>query len=55
MGVAIESGLAQQGRIVGLNHVAVSVADYKGAIDFYGKQMGFARRFRFESRTARHI
>ncbi len=46
IGVSIESGLAQQARgpqrgsrvgvagsIVGLNHVAVSVADYKGAID----------------------
>ena len=33
-GVAIESGFAQQGRIGGLNHVAISVADYTGAIDF---------------------
>src|SRR5688572_25046447 len=41
IGIAIESGLAQQGRVVGLNHVAVSVSDYKGAIDFYGRQMGF--------------
>ena len=45
IGVAIESGLAQQGRIVGLNHVAVSVADYNGAIDFYGKKMGFGGVF----------
>ena len=47
IGVAIESGLAQQGRIVGLNHVAVSVSDYKGAIDFYGKKMGFREAFSF--------
>lgn len=47
VGVAIESGLAQQGRIVGLNHVAISVADYKGATDFYGKQMGFREAFSF--------
>jgi catechol 2,3-dioxygenase-like lactoylglutathione lyase family enzyme len=47
IGVAIESGLAQQGRIVGLNHVAVSVSDYKGAIDFYGRQMGFREAFSF--------
>lgn len=47
IGVAMESGLAQQGRIVGLNHVAISVADYKGAIDFYGRQMGFREAFSF--------
>ncbi len=47
VGVAMEAGLAQQGRIVGLNHVAVSVADYKGAIDFYGRQMGFREAFSF--------
>lgn len=47
IGIAIESSLAQQGRIVGLNHVAVSVADYKGAINFYGKQMGFREAFSF--------
>jgi glyoxylase I family protein len=47
VGVAIESGVAQQGQIVGLNHVAVSVADYKGAIDFYGRQMGFREAFSF--------
>jgi predicted enzyme related to lactoylglutathione lyase len=47
VGVAMESGFAQQGRIVGLNHVAVSVADYKGAIDFYGRQMGFREAFSF--------
>jgi glyoxylase I family protein len=47
VGVAIQPGLAQQGRIVGLNHIAVSVADYKGAIDFYGRQMGFRQAFSF--------
>jgi catechol 2,3-dioxygenase-like lactoylglutathione lyase family enzyme len=47
MGVAIESGLAQGGRIVGLNHVAVSVHDYKGVVDFYVKQMGFREAFSF--------
>src|SRR5918996_6441406 len=47
IGVAIQPGLAQQGRIVGLNHVAVSVADYKGATDFYAKQMGFREAFSF--------
>ena len=48
IGVALESGLAQQGRIAGLNHVAVSVSDYKGAIDFYGRQMGFRQAFAFQ-------
>jgi catechol 2,3-dioxygenase-like lactoylglutathione lyase family enzyme len=47
VGLTIESGLAQQGRIAGLNHVAVSVADYKGATDFYSKQMGFREAFSF--------
>ena len=47
VGVAIESGRAQQGRIVGLNHVAVSVADYAGATNFYGRQMGFREAFSF--------
>jgi catechol 2,3-dioxygenase-like lactoylglutathione lyase family enzyme len=45
--MAIRPGLAQQGRIVGVNHVAVSVADYAGATDFYGRQMGFREAFAF--------
>ena len=48
VGLTIESGFAQQGRIVGLNHVAVSVADYAAAIDFYGRQMGFRQAFSFK-------
>ena len=47
VGVAIESALAQQGRIVGLNHVAISVADYAAATNFYAKQMGFREAFSF--------
>ena len=47
VGLAVQPGWAQQGRIVGLNHVAVSVADYAGAIDFYGKRMGFREAFSF--------
>jgi len=47
VGLAIEAAFAQQGRIVGLNHVAVSVADYAGATDFYGRQMGFRQAFSF--------
>jgi len=47
VGLAIQPGRAQQGRIVGLNHVAVSVADYAGATAFYGKRMGFREAFSF--------
>ena len=47
VGAAMQPGLAQQGRIVGLNHVAVSVADYQGAVDFYSRQMGFRTAFAF--------
>jgi len=47
VGLSVQPGWAQQGRIVGLNHVAVSVADYAGAIEFYGKRMGFREAFSF--------
>jgi catechol 2,3-dioxygenase-like lactoylglutathione lyase family enzyme len=47
VGIAIESLLAQDGRVVGLNHVAVSVQDHKGAVDFYTRQMGFREAFSF--------
>jgi len=47
VGSAVQSALAQQGRIVGLNHVAISVADYAGATSFFGKQMGFREAFSF--------
>ena len=47
IGAAIQPALAQQGRIVGLNHVAVSVADYKAATDFYSTKMGFREVFSF--------
>ncbi len=47
VGLALQPAWAQQGRIVGLNHVAVSVADYQRATAFYGKQMGFREAFSF--------
>jgi catechol 2,3-dioxygenase-like lactoylglutathione lyase family enzyme len=47
IGAAIQPALAQQGRIVGLNHVAVSVADYNEATDFYSTKMGFREAFSF--------
>ena len=39
VGLAVQSGLAQQGRVVGLNHVSISVQDYAAATSFYAKQM----------------
>jgi catechol 2,3-dioxygenase-like lactoylglutathione lyase family enzyme len=48
IGAAMQPGFAQQARIVGLNHVAVSVADYKAAVDFYSRQMGFRPAFSFQ-------
>jgi catechol 2,3-dioxygenase-like lactoylglutathione lyase family enzyme len=47
IGMSIQSVLAQQGRIVALNHVAISVADYAAATRFYAKQMGFREAFSF--------
>jgi len=47
IGLAIPSVQAQQGRITGLNHVAVSVSDYAAATNFYGRQMGFREAFSF--------
>ena len=47
VGLAIQSAFAQEGRIRGLNHVAISVDDYAGATDFYGRKMGFREAFSF--------
>ena len=47
IGMSIQSVLAQQGRIVALNHVAISVADYAAVTRFYAKQMGFREAFSF--------
>jgi predicted enzyme related to lactoylglutathione lyase len=46
-GMTVQAALAQQGRIVALNHVAISVADYAAATRFYAKQMGFREAFSF--------
>jgi catechol 2,3-dioxygenase-like lactoylglutathione lyase family enzyme len=48
VGVVMQTGMAQQARIVGLNHVAVSVHDYKAATDFYSTKMGFREAFSFK-------
>jgi predicted enzyme related to lactoylglutathione lyase len=47
VGIAIDASRAQQGRIVGLNHVAISVADHAAATNFYAAQMGFREVFSF--------
>ncbi len=46
-GIGVESVLAQREGITGLNHVAVSVADYAAATDFYARRMGFREAFSF--------
>jgi catechol 2,3-dioxygenase-like lactoylglutathione lyase family enzyme len=47
IGVAVQSTVAQEGRIRGLNHVAISVDDYVGATEFYARKMGFREAFSF--------
>jgi catechol 2,3-dioxygenase-like lactoylglutathione lyase family enzyme len=47
VGVAMQYTFAQQARIRGLNHVAISVDDYAGATDFYGRKLGFREAFSF--------
>ena len=47
VGAATHSGWAQEPRIRGLNHVAVSVADYSAAVDFYARRLGFREAFSF--------
>jgi catechol 2,3-dioxygenase-like lactoylglutathione lyase family enzyme len=51
VGLTVQSVTAQQDRIVGLNHVAISVDDYDNATKFYGKQMGFREAFSFREPT----
>jgi glyoxylase I family protein len=47
VGITVQSAVAQQGRIVALNHISISVADYEAATRFYAKQMGFREAFSF--------
>ena len=47
VGVALQSGVAQDRRIVGLNHVALSVDNFDDAARFYSKTMGFPEAFAF--------
>jgi catechol 2,3-dioxygenase-like lactoylglutathione lyase family enzyme len=47
IGITVQSTVAQEARIRGLNHVAISVDDYAGATDFYARKMGFREAFSF--------
>ena len=47
VGVALESGLAQERPITGLNHVALSVENFDAASTFYAKTMGLKEAFAF--------
>jgi catechol 2,3-dioxygenase-like lactoylglutathione lyase family enzyme len=47
VGVALESGLAQERPITGLNHVALSVENFDAASKFYAETMGLKEAFAF--------
>jgi catechol 2,3-dioxygenase-like lactoylglutathione lyase family enzyme len=47
VGVTLESGLAQERPITGLNHVALSVENFDAASTFYAKTMGLKEAFAF--------
>jgi catechol 2,3-dioxygenase-like lactoylglutathione lyase family enzyme len=46
MGAAIQTAVAQNAGLVGLNHVAISVPNLDAAVDYYTKTMGFREAFR---------
>jgi catechol 2,3-dioxygenase-like lactoylglutathione lyase family enzyme len=46
VGVAAQSGVAQNVGLVGLNHVAISVPNLDAAVGYYTKTMGFPEAFR---------
>jgi catechol 2,3-dioxygenase-like lactoylglutathione lyase family enzyme len=48
VGVALESGLAQERPITGLNHVALSVENFDAASKFYAETMGLKEAFAFK-------
>lgn len=47
VGAALESGLAQERPITGLNHVALSVENFDAASKFYAETMGLKEAFAF--------
>jgi catechol 2,3-dioxygenase-like lactoylglutathione lyase family enzyme len=46
MGAAIQTAVAQNAGLVGLNHVAISVPNLDAAVGYYTKTMGFREAFR---------
>jgi catechol 2,3-dioxygenase-like lactoylglutathione lyase family enzyme len=46
MGAAIQTAVAQNVGLVGLNHVAISVPNLDAAVEYYTKTMGFREAFR---------
>ena len=46
MGAAIQTAVAQNAGLVGLNHVAISVPNLDAAVEYYTKTMGFREAFR---------
>jgi len=47
VGAALQSGLAQERPITGLNHVALSVENFDAASKFYAETMGLKEAFAF--------
>ena len=46
IGVAVQTAVAQNTGLVGLNHVAISVTDLNAAVGYYTKTLGFREAFR---------
>jgi catechol 2,3-dioxygenase-like lactoylglutathione lyase family enzyme len=46
IGAAVQTGIAQNAGLVGLNHVAISVQNLDAAVEYYTKTMGFREAFR---------
>ena len=46
IGVAVQTAVAQNTGLVGLNHVAISVTDLDAALGYYTKTLGFREAFR---------
>jgi len=46
VGVAVQTAVAQNVGLVGLNHVAISVPNLDAAVAYYTKTMGFPEAFR---------
>jgi catechol 2,3-dioxygenase-like lactoylglutathione lyase family enzyme len=46
VGLAVQTGIAQNVGLVGLNHVAISVPNLDAAVTYYTKTMGFPEAFR---------